>query len=107
MTKSLFLLSMTALMLCGCQAGDKPAGDAPQANGAVVDASADEQAIRGQVDQWHKLMKTKDAAAIAVLYTDDGAVMPPNAPIGKGHEAIEKVWASLMAVPGFGLTIMP
>ena len=52
-------------------------------------------------------MKAKDAAAIAQLYTDDGAVMPPNGPISKGHEAIQKTWASMMQTPGFDLTITP
>lgn len=108
MTKSLLLLSAAALLLPACQAGDKPAGNTAATNGAAaVDSAADEQAIRGQVDRWLQLVKAKDAAAIAQLYTDDGAVMPPNGPIGKGHEAIEKTWASLMQTPGIDLTFAP
>ena len=108
MTKSLLLLSVTALLLPGCQAGDKPANDVAQVNSnAAVDTGADEQAIRGQVDRWHQLMKVKDAAGIAELYADDGAVMPPNAPIAKGRPAVEQTWASLMRTPGFDLTITP
>src|SRR5262245_8238799 len=108
MTKSLLLLSVTALLLPACQAGDKPAGNTAAVNGtAAVDASADEQAIRGQVDRWLQLVKAKDAASIAQLYTDDGAVMPANGPIGKGHAAIEKTWVSLLQTPGFDLTFAP
>jgi uncharacterized protein (TIGR02246 family) len=108
MTKSLLLLSAAALLLPACQAGDKPAGNTAAANGAAaVDPAGDEQAIRGQVDRWLKLLKAKDAAGIAQLYTDDGAVMPPNGSIGKGHEAIQKWWASLMQTPGIDLTFAP
>src|SRR3954447_798803 len=88
MTKSLLLLSVTALLLPACQAGDKPANSTAEVNNtAAVDAGADERAIRGQVDRWLQLVKAKDAAAIAELYAEDGAVMPPNAPIGKGRRA--------------------
>lgn len=33
--------------------------------------------------------------------------MPPNGPIGKGHGAIEKTWAGMMAAPGFDLNFTP
>ena len=108
MTKSLLLFSVTALLLTACQAGEKSANDAAGANGtAAVDTDADEQAIRGHVDRWLGLVKAKDAAGIAELYAEDGAVMPPNAPIGKGRTAVQKTWASMMATPGFGLIFVP
>jgi uncharacterized protein (TIGR02246 family) len=108
MTRSLLLLSVAALLLPACQVSEKPANDAAAANSAAaVDTAADEQAIRAQVDHWEELVKAKDAAAIAALYTEDGAVMPPNAPIGKGRAAIQQTWASMMQTPGFDLTITP
>lgn len=108
MIRSLFLLSVTALLLPACQVGETPANDAAQVNSsAVADTRADEQAIRGIVDNWVKLAKEKDAAAIAELYTEDGAVMPPNAPIGKGRAAIQQTWASMIGTPGFDLAIVP
>jgi len=109
MTRSSLLLSAAAvLLLPACQASEKPANGAAEMNSAAAaDTGADEQAIRGQVDRWLQLVKAKDAAAIAALYADDGAVMPPNAPIGKGREAIQKTWASLMQTPGFDLTFVP
>jgi uncharacterized protein (TIGR02246 family) len=108
MRKSLFLLSVTALMLPACQVGEKPADNATEVNGAeAVDTGADEQAIRGHVDRWLQLVKAKDAAGIAELYAEDGAVMPPNAPIGKGRAAIQQTWASMMGTPGFDLTFTP
>ena len=108
MTQRLLLLSVAALLLPACQAGEKPANQSAEANStAAVDTGADEQAIRAQVDHWLQLVKAKDAAAIAELYTEDGAVMPPNAPIGKGRGAIQQTWASMMATPGFDLTFTP
>jgi uncharacterized protein (TIGR02246 family) len=108
MKKSLLLLSVAALLLPACQASEEPATNAAEANGtAAVDTAADEQAIRGLVDRWHQLMASRDAAGIASLYAEDGAVMPPNTPIGQGRAAIQQFWASLMGTPGFGLTILP
>lgn len=92
-------LIAVSLGVAACQ----PAADKT----ATADTAAEEQAIRGQVAQWLDLVKSKDAAAIAQLYADDGAVMPPNAPIGKGRAAIQHTWASLMATPGFDLTFDP
>lgn len=108
MTRSLLLLSAMALLLPACQAVEKPSDQAVEVNGsAAFDAAADEKAIRGQVDRWHQLIKAKDAAGIVGLYTTDGAVMPPNAPIGKGPAAIQQVWASWLEIPGFELSIHP
>jgi len=108
MTRSLFLIPVTALLLSACQAGETDANDAAEENGTTaVDTGADEQAIRGQVESWLQLVQAKDAAGIAELYTEDGAVMPPNSPIGKGRTAIEQTWASMMRTPGFDLTFAP
>jgi len=108
MTNSLVLLSLAALLLPACKAGERPANDAVEMNtAAAVDTGADEQAIRGHVDRWVQLVKAKNAAGIASLYAEDGAVMPPNAPIGKGRAAVEQTWAAMMRTPGFGLTIAP
>jgi uncharacterized protein (TIGR02246 family) len=108
MTKTLLLLSVTALLLPACQAGEKSASNTAEVNStAAVDSGANEQAIRGLVDRWLQLVKAKDAAGIAALYAEDGTVMPPNAPIGKGRAAIQQTWASMMRTPGFDLTFVP
>ena len=108
MTRSLLLLSVSALLLPACQVSETPANDAAEVNApAAAEAGADEQAIRTQVDRWVQLIKAMDAAGIATLYAEDGAVMPPNAPIGKGRAAIQQTWASMMQTPGFDLAIVP
>jgi uncharacterized protein (TIGR02246 family) len=96
------------MLLTACQAGERPANDAAEVNGtAAVDTHGDEQAIRAQVARWLQLVKARDAAGIAELYAEDGAVMPPNAPIGKGRTAIQQTWTSMMRTPGFSLTFVP
>ena len=108
MPKKFLLLSATALLLPACRVAEKPAKEGAASNAAAtVDSGAEEQAVRAQVDRWLGLVKAKDAAAISALYTDDGAVMPANAPIAKGHAAIQQTWASLMQIPGFALTFTP
>jgi uncharacterized protein (TIGR02246 family) len=96
------------LELAACQPAEKRASDAsPADTTARSDTAADEQAIRGNVDRWLQLVKAKDAPSIAQLYTDDGAVMPPNGPIGKGHAAVQQTWASMLQTPGFDLAFTP
>jgi uncharacterized protein (TIGR02246 family) len=107
MTKSAVVALGAALLLSACQAGEKPSNAAAEAKAGDADTAANEQAIRGQVARWLELVKAKDAVGIAQLYAEDGAVMPPNSPIGKGRAAIQQTWAALMGTPGFDLTFVP
>lgn len=103
----LISLAASALLVSSCGSGKETAtATSPQAAASAKSAS-EEQAIRGQVERWLQLIKSKDAAAIAQMYAEDGAFMPPNAAIGKGRPAIEKNWAGMMATPGFDLTFAP
>ena len=107
MTIRLLLLTATALLVASCDTGKKnPGGASPEATASAT-STADEEAIRRQVARWLQLVKSKDSAAIAQMYTEDGAVMPPNATIGKGRTAIQQTWASMMNTPGFDLTFAP
>ena len=107
MTIRLMLLTATALLISSCDTGKQNATDTSSEAAASVTSTADEEAIRRQVARWLQLVKSKDSAAIAQMYTEDGAVMPPNATIGKGRAAIQQTWASMMNTPGFDLTFAP
>jgi uncharacterized protein (TIGR02246 family) len=108
MTNRTLLLCATALLLPACEAKEQTANEPIAANStAAADRAADEQAIRAHADRWLQLVKAKDAGGIAQFYTEDGAVMPPNAPIGKGRGAVERAWASMMQTSGFDLTFTP
>jgi uncharacterized protein (TIGR02246 family) len=96
------------LLLAACQAADRNESTAADAvTTATADVVAEEKAVRAQIERWLQLVKAKDAGAIAALYADDGMVMPPNAPSGKGAAAIEQIWAGMMATPGFDLIFVP
>jgi len=103
----LILLTATALLISSCDSREEKASGMSSDAATSTTSTADEQAIRGQIARWHTLIKSKDSVAIAQLYTEDGAVMPPNAAIGKGRAAIAQTWAGMMNTPGFELTILP
>jgi uncharacterized protein (TIGR02246 family) len=97
--KILAALFCATALVAGCSRA--PVDD----NAAEVASSAqDEPAIAAANARWLELIKAKDAAAVAQLYAEDGVLMPPNMPIAKGPAAIQKVWAEMMALPGFELT---
>ena len=96
MTKKLLMLAAAATLLPTCQYAERNhATEAKQ-----VDTAADEQAIRANINHWLEFMRAKDAAAIAQFYTEDGAVMPPNMPMGLGREAIQRTWQGILQAPG-------
>jgi uncharacterized protein (TIGR02246 family) len=65
---------------------------------------ADEAAI-GEINKaWQDKIVAKDAAGIVQLYADDAQFLPPNAPKAVGHEAIQKGWTDMFALPNVALT---
>jgi len=95
--KALLIAGLSGLLVA-CSAND--GSDKPAAGGAA----AHEQAIRKTNEQWLALIRDHDAAAVSRLYTEDGAMMAPGAPIAQGQPALEQAWGGLMQMPGFGLT---
>jgi uncharacterized protein (TIGR02246 family) len=59
--------------------------------------AADEKAIRDQDDQWGKTAAARDLDGTVSYYTDDAYLLPPNAPVATGKQAIRAVWATLLA----------
>lgn len=106
MKTRLISLSVITLFLSACDSGTNDTAVAPSESPGTANAT-EEDAIRAQVAKWLQLIKAKDAAAIAQMYAEDGAFMPPNASIGKGRAAIEKNWAGMMATPAFDLNFAP
>jgi uncharacterized protein (TIGR02246 family) len=66
-----------ALILSGCNT-------AP----AAVDTTADEAALKAATDTWLAAYNAGDVEKIVALYTEDGVLMPPHAPVAKGHAGI-------------------
>ena len=65
--------------------------------------AGDESALRDLDAQWSKAAAAKDAEGAASYYAEDAAVMPPNAPIAAGKEAIRGFWKGMVASPGFAV----
>jgi len=93
-----FMIAGLSGLLFACSA--QSASD----DATAVTGAEHEQAIREINEQWLALIRDHDAAAVSNLYTADGAMMAPGAPIAQGQPALEKAWSGLMQMPGFGLT---
>jgi uncharacterized protein (TIGR02246 family) len=89
-------LRMTsAFALCGClalllltSACNQPAADT---------RAADESAVRDADAQWAKTASANDLDGTVSYYSDDASLLPPNAPIATGKQAIRTVWAALLS----------
>jgi uncharacterized protein (TIGR02246 family) len=58
--------------------------------------------------KWCEGLRQSDAAAMAALYTEDAAVLPPNSEMIRGRQGIEKFWGAAiqMGVKDAVLTTM-
>jgi len=65
--------------------------------------AADESSIREIEAQWAKTAAAHDLEGSVSYYSDDATVLPPNAPIASGKQAIRAVWASVLG-PGASLS---
>ena len=51
-----------------------------------------------QNEKFGAAFAAKDAAGIAALYTDNGTLMPPNAPAIQGRAAIQEFWQAFLGM---------
>jgi uncharacterized protein (TIGR02246 family) len=70
-------------------------------------ASSDEQAIRALDAAWSNAASSKDLDKTVSFYADDASMLPPNAPIATGKDAIRSAWSHFMSLPGFNLQFAP
>jgi uncharacterized protein (TIGR02246 family) len=59
--------------------------------------AADEQAIRDLDAKWEKTAQARDLDGTLSYYSDDAVVLPGNAPIVQGKDAIRALWTSLLS----------
>jgi ketosteroid isomerase-like protein len=64
---------------------------------------ADEAAIREADAQWSKTAGANDLEGTVAYYVDDATILPPNAPMATGKQAIRAIWASLLG-PGTSIS---
>jgi uncharacterized protein (TIGR02246 family) len=65
--------------------------------------AADVSALRDLDAQWAKTAATNDVDATVAYYSDDASLLPANAPIVTGKQAIRAAWAAILA-PGVSLS---
>ena len=88
--KKLFAVLTTVLVLAA-------SGCAPQ-----VDVEAEAAAIREATDvEWLEAGQAKDLDRWVSFHTDDASLLPPNAPIVTGKEAIRAFVSKLISTPGW------
>jgi ketosteroid isomerase-like protein len=49
---------------------------------------------QGAADGWVAAYNSGDATGLAMMYTEDSEVLPPDQPIVSGHAAIEQFWST-------------
>jgi ketosteroid isomerase-like protein len=65
-----------------------------------VDVQAEQAAIRKTADVDHlNAAKAGDVDAVLAVYEDSASVLPPDAPIATGKEALRGVWTEITASP--------
>jgi uncharacterized protein (TIGR02246 family) len=91
-------LQMTnGLALCGCLALLLLTS---ACNRQTADTRAsDESAVRDADAQWAKTAGANDLDGAVSYYSDDASLLPPNAAIATGKQAIRAVWASSLLSP--------
>ena len=93
--KKLFLVfaTVSAFVLSGC------APSAPQ-----VDVAAEEAAIRSANADCLKAWAAKDVDRGLSCYSVDASILPSNAPIATGKEAIRALLSQVFETPGFAVS---
>ena len=64
--------------------------------GPKIEVPPVRQAIEAANEAFMTAFAARDAGALAAMYTEDGKLLPPNAPILEGRAAIQAFWQAVM-----------
>jgi len=96
--KQLVLAAGALLTLSGCAPAAAPS----------VDTAGDEAALKAATVTWLEAYNAGDVEKIVALYAEDGVLMPPHAPVAKGHAAIRAfLTADTAGAKAAGIKIVP
>lgn len=73
----------------------------------ITDIPADEITIREVGHTWQQSLNQRNLEAVTSLYTEDAILLPPNAPVMTGQEAIRTSYREAFQLPNFSLTRIP
>lgn len=68
---------------------------------------SEEAAIRALTEQFARASSAHDAAAVTAFYAADARLLPPNAPMATGTDAIRAAWVELFKAPNLALSLSP
>src|SRR6185437_450103 len=100
---SAFLFAIVTL-LAACNTTSQPSA---QPAASPDTRAADEAAIRALDADWVKAIASKDLAKATSYYADTAQMFAPNAPAATGKDAVQKLCAGMLRLPGFALTFAP
>jgi uncharacterized protein (TIGR02246 family) len=92
--KKLFIVIPMAFLLCltfGCQQAEE-AAEEEMAERSVMDLAQVRQEIEAANLRFGEAARSGDAAALAMLYTEDARILPPNSDMIQGREGVEAFW---------------
>jgi uncharacterized protein (TIGR02246 family) len=69
----------------------------PKGAAAADERAADEKALRNADSEWSKAASALDLNGTLSYYADDASLLPPNAPLAAGKEALRREWTKLLA----------
>jgi uncharacterized protein (TIGR02246 family) len=81
-----FLPIASAVLVLAAAAHAQPSGG----------SSGDTSPLARLQTEWAAAANAKDSARLAALYSENGVLMPSNAPMAKGRPAIQAVWKGMM-----------
>ena len=94
----ILLACCSLLLVCSC--ASRPSSDFQSGDA--------ESAIRKADAAFEAAARSGDANALANTYTADGVLLPPNAPIMRGREAVRAFWSAFVgSATALDLTLMP
>jgi uncharacterized protein (TIGR02246 family) len=100
---SAFLFAILAFLVA-CNTASQPSA---QPTTSSDTRAADEAAIRVLDAEWVKAIASKDLAKATSYYADTAQMFAPNAPAATGKDAVQKLCAGMLGLPGFALTFAP
>jgi len=90
-------LCLVAVLTSACSSGSA---------GPTFDA-ADQDKIKGVIQQLTEAFNAKDAAKAAALYTPEAVVMPPNKSLSRGRNFVEQYYNSRFGEGATDLALQP
>jgi uncharacterized protein (TIGR02246 family) len=91
------VLCLVGLLAAACSGGSA---------GPTFD-QADQDKIKGVIQQLTEAFNAKDAAKAAALYTPEAVVMPPNKTLSRGRNFVEQYYASRFGEGATDLALQP